>query len=395
MVFHYSLETTLQRFFLLSVWFSQALLYVRHMKTAFVHDRIAHEWWAESVLRSLISDDSHDEWIIFTYYSTQTWRRVGEKKYRIITALPRRLNKRFITCNTRRFIVLSTLFDYRNLMFRFPHLTRRLSRKIRSYAPDHIIISSFAAAKNINTTIAPTTLYLHSPMQYIRENYYENLHKLHFPIKQLYQIAAQFLRPWDKKKRRYDHIYFNSEYTQLIAGKLYWLQWTVKYPPIDKVFRSHMNTHETHSYYIFMWRVVRYVREIDKIIRLFNNTWLPLLIVGDGPDMWYAQSIAWSNIMFTWRVDDPEEKKRLLAHACWYINLAKESFGIWTAEALCAGVPVFGFNGWASSYLIHENNGYLVDDKDDESLEKWFKIFREKDYNRKRISEEAQKKFFS
>lgn len=106
-------------------------------------------------------------------------------------------------------------------MFWFPLLTRILSRKIKKYKPDHIIISSFAAAKNINTSIAPTTLYLHSPMQYIWENYYDNLHKLRFPIKQLYQFAAQYLRPWDKKKRQYNTVLFNSEYTQSIAEKLY------------------------------------------------------------------------------------------------------------------------------------------------------------------------------
>ena len=345
-------------------------------------------------MRSIISEDSHDEWVIFTYYSTQTWRRVGEQKYRIVTALPRRLNNRFITCNARKFFLLSTLFDYRNLMFRFPYLTRRLSRKIRRYAPDQIIVSSFAAAKNINTTIAPTTLYLHSPMQYIWENYFENLQKLRFPIKQLYQLAAQFLRPRDKKKRTYDTVLFNSEYTQDIADKLYGLKWKVKYPPIEKEFNSHMNTNETLSYYIFMWRVVKYVREIDKIIRLFNSTWLPLLIVWDGPDMWYAQTIAWPNIMFTWWVDSAEEKKRLLEHARWYINLAKESFGIWTAEALCAGVPVFGFKGWETPYLVDETNGHLVDSKDDETLMREFKEFSAKDYNRKRISEDAQKRFF-
>ena len=110
------------------------------MKTAFVHDRIAHEWWAEAVLRSLISEDTHDEWVLFAYYSTQTRWRVGEKKYRIVTALPRRLNRLFITCNTRKLLLLSTLFDYRNLMFRFPLLTNRLSRKIKKYVPDHIIM---------------------------------------------------------------------------------------------------------------------------------------------------------------------------------------------------------------------------------------------------------------
>lgn len=41
-----------------------------------------------------------------------------------------------------------------------------------------------------------------------------------------------------------------------------------------------------------MGRLVRYVREIDKIIQLFNSLQLPLIIAGDGPDMTYAQNIA-------------------------------------------------------------------------------------------------------
>lgn len=106
-------------------------------------------------------------------------------------------------------------------MFRFPLLTYTLSRKIKKYQPNNIVISSFAAVKNIHTYGKNTMLYLHSPMQYIRENYYDNLQKLRFPIKQLYIFASRYLRPWDKKTKSYDTIYFNSEYTQEVAKKLY------------------------------------------------------------------------------------------------------------------------------------------------------------------------------
>lgn len=112
-------------------------------------------------------------------------------------------------------------------MFRFPLLTSLLSRKLKKYNPDHTIISSFAAAKNIQNAKSKiqnkstVTLYLHSPMQYIRENYHDNIQKLRFPIKQLYQLATYYLRPRDRKNRHYDQIFFNSEYTQTIAEKLY------------------------------------------------------------------------------------------------------------------------------------------------------------------------------
>ncbi len=37
-------------------------------------------------------------------------------------------------------------------MFRFPLLTKMLRRKINNYSPDAIIISSFAAVKNVIST---------------------------------------------------------------------------------------------------------------------------------------------------------------------------------------------------------------------------------------------------
>ena len=188
-------------------------------------------------------------------------------------------------------------------MFRFPLLTTLLRRKVKNYDADAIIISSFAAVKNISPIQTSAghaaTLYLHSPMQYIRENYEENLHKLRFPIKQFYMLAAQYLRPRDKKNRTYEKVFFNSEYTQKLAHTLYGLHGEVKYPALNHAFHNTRVTSESENYFIFVGRVVKYVREIDKIITLFNETRDPLLIVGDGPDMPYAQSIAHSNIVFT------------------------------------------------------------------------------------------------
>jgi galactitol-specific phosphotransferase system IIB component len=87
-------------------------------------------------------------------------------------------------------------------MFFYPSLMRVLSKKIKKYLSDHdknlkktdffdartiptrdnrnhILISSFAIAKNITPISGvPMTLYLHSPMQYIRTHYDEYKEKL-------------------------------------------------------------------------------------------------------------------------------------------------------------------------------------------------------------------------
>ncbi|HCY21227.1 TPA: hypothetical protein DIC40_05255 [Patescibacteria group bacterium] len=69
-------------------------------------------------------------------------------------------------------------------MFFYPLLMKIISRKIKRYKPNKILISSFAIAKNIQQckTISKenidTTLYLHSPMQYIRSHSQEYQQKL-------------------------------------------------------------------------------------------------------------------------------------------------------------------------------------------------------------------------
>lgn len=75
--------------------------------------------------------------------------------------------------------MLSSIFDYRNLIVFYPLFMKILSRKIKKRKPDEVQISSFAIAKNIEQIGVPTSLYLHSPMQYIRSHYEEYLGKFH------------------------------------------------------------------------------------------------------------------------------------------------------------------------------------------------------------------------
>lgn len=386
------------------------------MKIAFVHDRIVYEWWAEVVLRHLIESRNFDEWKIFVLFSTRTQFQISNHELQdnnnslsIVNALPTRLNNIFVYFNTCNTPILSKVFDYRNLMFWFPILTHILRKKIERYEADEVIISSFAAVKNVVSTtkknsdtgdsslrsewlrLSKVTLYLHSPMQYIRENYEENVKKLSFPIKQLYQFASTYLRPRDKKYRRYDVVLCNSNYTAKLAKQLYGLEWIVEYPQVDNAFVNEPISDKEKDYFVFVWRVQKYVREIWIVIDACNQTNTPLIVLWDGPDMDYAKSIAWPTIIFVWRIDSVEEKVAIIKHAKWLINIAKESFGIGTAEALCLWVPCLGYNWWATPELIDESNWVLVDDKS--KLVEWIEAFCSREFNRKEISENARKMF--
>jgi len=119
---------------------------------------------------------------IFTLVSEYPLLKTQNLELKIITALPTRLNNLFIKYTKHKIRLLSTIFDYRNLIVFYPFFMRVISRKIKKYHPNKLIISSFAIAKNLelgtwNLELG-TKLYLHSPMQYIRSHYDEYTAKL-------------------------------------------------------------------------------------------------------------------------------------------------------------------------------------------------------------------------
>jgi len=276
------------------------------------------------------------------------------------------------------------------MMF-YPFFMKVLSKKIRRYNPEKIIISSFAIAKNISVPNIPKKLYLHSPMQYIWSHYDEYTHKLSWFKLALFKAITPRLRRWDKKFTSFDEVEFNSKYTAKIAKDLYWIDWKIKYPKVDDCFLSCTLNNTPDNYYIYVWRTVKFVKEVDKIIKLFNDTNENLLIMWSWPDEMYLKSIAWDNVIFIGWVSDPAEKMKIIKNAKWMINITKESFWICTMEALLSGVPVFGFNDGASVELIDKDSWILVLNKNHETLISEFKEFIQRDWNREYIQSRAVK----
>lgn len=169
-----------------------------------------------------------------------------------------------------------------------------LSRKIKKRKPDHITISSFAIAKNITPISGiKTTLYLHSPMQYIRSHYDEYKEKLTGFKGKLFHRIVPKLRKRDLKYTKYDKIYANSKYTANLAEELYDMHnITVKYPLVTEKCFLPATQEIPQPYYIYVGRLVSFVREADKIIKLCNEMKVPLIVMGSGPDEAYLKSIA-------------------------------------------------------------------------------------------------------
>ena len=406
------------------------------MKFAFVQCRIT-PWWALSVFKDLIEEQKDivnrqknkwseaflDDWLIpttwehastkemkwlqsskadrwmghgkvFTLFSDCTKITTQHHKLEVVTALPKRVNKLFLRCSTHKIPILSRLFDYRNLIFFYPSLMKILSKKIKHFHPNHIFISSFAIAKNITPISGvETTLYLHSPMQYIRTHYDEYKEKLKWIKGKLFNRIVPKLRKRDLKFTKFDKIYANSKYTAKVAEELYGMNTIeIKYPCIPNKFFIPAIQETPQAYYIYVGRVVSFVREADKIIQLCNEMKVPLIMMGSGPDEAYLKSIAGPSIIFIGWITDVDDKIKIISQAKWLINLTKESYGIWTVEALLLGVPVFGYGEWATAELVDENCGILVKNKQHHTLVEWFKKFMNTQWNRTMIAKSIREK---
>jgi len=230
-------------------------------------------------------------------------------------------------------------------MFFYPSLMKILSKKIKTYRPDHVTISSFAIAKNITPLSGiKTTLYLHSPMQYIWTHYDEYKEKLTGIKGKIFNRITPKLRKRDLKFTKFDKIYTNSKYTADTAEKIYDMKnIQIKYPIVSEKCFIPAVQETPLDYYLYVGRLVTFVREADKIIRLCNDMKVPLIMMGSGPDEKYLKSIAGPSIIFIGWIKDVDEKIKIISQAKGLINLTKESYGIGTVEAMLLGVPVFGY----------------------------------------------------
>lgn len=364
-------------------------------RCAFVHCWLM-PWGARHVLIDLIESTRFADARIFTLISSEPSLDLGTEKIPVICSLPRWICQLFFFFQDHRIPVLSWLFDYRNLIFFAPVLMRTLSRKIDQYRPEHTVISSFAIAKNISVPAYSTSLlYLHSPNQYIHTHHDEYLHKLHGCKKLLFRWITQPLQQWDTQHRSYDSIMANSQYTADCAQQLYHLSAKVLYPRLSEAFFRAPIVTQPDDYFVYMGRLVRLVKEVDRILALFARNGQRLVVIWSWPDQEYLKKIASDTILFVGRVDDEQEQCRIISHSRGLINISKESFGIATAEALLLWVPVFAYAQWASTELINESNGVLVEDKEDATLDHGFNQYIRKEFDRKQIATAARHLFTS
>ena len=341
-------------------------------KVALVHDWLTGQRGGEKVLE--VFAEIFPKAPIFTLFHFQGSQVADVEARRIITSFIQRLPllKKRYRFYLPFFPLAVELFDFQEY--------------------DMIISSSHCAAKGaIPRPDALHICYVHSPMRYAWNQYFSYFppNKLGFISRRVIPPVIHRLRIWDESSsHRVDHFIANSLSVAERIKKYYRREADVIHPPVDtELFYPGEKTGE---YFLIVSALVPYKR-IGLAVEAFNQTGLPLKIVGQGPDFKALKSMAKSNIQFLGALS-PEDLRLCYQDARALIMPGEEDFGINSLESQACGVPVVAYGrGGATETVIPEETGLLFSEPDVPGLLAALDKFRDFTFNKKTIRAHALK----
>lgn len=258
---------------------------------------------------------------------------------------------------------------------------------------DLVISSSSCCAKGVITS--PNTLhisYVHSPMRYIWDLYYDYKKKSNFLVKVFMTIFSKSLRVWDvTSSKRIDIVITNSNYIKKRIKKCWGIDSEVVYPPVE-IEKYYPNGKEAEDFYVVFSRFVAYKR-IDLAIEACKELNRKLIVIGDGEERENLKKLADNNknIIFTGRISD-EEVRDYLQRCKAMIFCAEEDFGIIPVEVQACGRPVIAYGkGGALETVIDGKTGVFFKKQEKESVKGAILEFEKKNFKVEDILENSKK----
>ena len=178
--------------------------------------------------------------------------------------------------------------------------------------------------------------YCHNPFRYAWTEREATLRARHPLTRPALRMLLNRWRQWDWiAAQRVDRYVANSRLTAARVRRYFGREATVLYPPVET---GRFHEAPVGGHYMVLAELMAHKR-IDVAVRAFGALGLPLLVVGDGPELRKLRRIAGPMVTFAGRVSD-ERVAELLARARALVVTATEEFGIAAVEALAAGRPV-------------------------------------------------------
>jgi glycosyltransferase involved in cell wall biosynthesis len=230
---------------------------------------------------------------------------------------------------------------------------------------DIIVSFNYAVANGVRIQNgARHVSYTHTPMRYAWTDL--NLNGRRSTANPILDAYMHRFRQWDRKAASGMHaIATNSHTVSKRIRHAYGREASVIYPPVE-VDRFRPNPrHE--NFFITVTRLVPHKR-VDLLVQAFNQLNLPLLIVGDGPELLRLKALAKSNIRFLGFQSD-DTVADLLGRARAFVCAAEEDFGIAIVEAQAAGCPVIAYGAGGARETVEEGvAGLLFSEQNTASL---------------------------
>jgi glycosyltransferase involved in cell wall biosynthesis len=268
----------------------------------------------------------------------------------------------------------------------FPLAVRSISRKLPCNCL--IVSSSHCVAKGVTSKASLHICYLQARnMKYI----WDEKDRYMRGVKKIGNLFMPYLRRYDLRSAQApDYLVANSQYVADWIYSKYGRRSTVIYPPveIDRFCPQEVKD----DYFVYAGRLEPYKR-VDLIIRAFNDFNKRLIIVGEGSQRKYLESIAVGQVEFL-GYQPPDIVASLLARAKAFVMANEEDFGIAPVEAQACGTPVIAYaKGGVLETVVDGKTGLLFSEQTVEGLKqaltKFIKI--EQSFDTTVIRKQAEK----
>ena len=348
------------------------------MKVAIVHDWLVNYGGAERVVEELLK----------IYPDADIFTLVYNRKKMASHFAPKKVHTSFV----QKIPFSSKL--YTKLLSLMPKAFE--SFDFSNY--DLIISSSSSCAKGIITPTSSTYIaYIHSPMRYAWDLYFDYFKRSGFLTRFFMKRQMPKIRQWDFiSSQRIDNIVANSSYIARRIKKFWGRDSQVIYPPVDTK-RLGWNGKQSENFYVVFSRFVSYKR-IDLAISACGELGKKLVVIGSGSQEKELKKLASkyhnSEITFTGRISD-EEVKDCLQRCKALIFCAEEDFGIIPVEAQACGRPVIAFKKGGALETVKENvTGIFFEEQETHSvvnaINKFEELYDKNTFSPQTICEHAQ-----
>jgi glycosyltransferase involved in cell wall biosynthesis len=174
------------------------------------------------------------------------------------------------------------------------------------------------------------------------------------------------LRRWDARTaQRVHHYVAISEVVRQRIRKYFGRDSHIIYPPVE-TSRFAPST-EQDDYFLIVSRL-NAQKCVDLAVEAFNELKLPLLVIGDGPELEKLKSMAGPTVTLAGQRSDEEVAERM-ARCRAFLMPQEEDFGIAAVEAQAAGRPVIAYRaGGATETVVEGDTGLFFGEHTPASL---------------------------